>query len=86
MKARMSQDDNIWHYSLEPEEVLHFAFPTDSESYNELVGVFPLPGNRTGITWVQRRQMGSQDHVGRWLAKQALTSSERLQRRVVPGI
>ncbi|EDL39807.1 mCG128811, partial [Mus musculus] len=35
-RAHLKQEDNIWRYSLESEEVLHFAFPTDSESYNEL--------------------------------------------------
>lgn len=44
----MSQDDNLWRYSLQQEEVLHFAFPTDLQSYNELVGVFPLSGKQTG--------------------------------------
>lgn len=44
----MSQDDNLWRYSLQSEEVLHFAFPTDLQSYNELVGVFPLLGGAAG--------------------------------------
>lgn len=44
----MSQDDNLWRYSLQPEEVLHFAFPTDMQSYNELVGVFPPWGEAVG--------------------------------------
>ncbi|XP_032771369.1 cilia- and flagella-associated protein 221 [Rattus rattus] len=46
LKIRASQDDNLWPYSLQPEEVLHFAFPTDSQSYNELaldgLGLVPI--------------------------------------------
>ncbi|XP_028627355.1 cilia- and flagella-associated protein 221 [Grammomys surdaster] len=46
LRARMSQDENLWRYSLQPEEVLHFAFPTDLQSYNELVldglGLVPI--------------------------------------------
>ncbi|CAH7193168.1 Cfap221 [Phodopus roborovskii] len=36
MLARMSQDEYPWRFSLQPEDVLPFAFPSDSQSYNEL--------------------------------------------------
>ena len=49
----MSQDEYPWRYSLRPEDVLSFAFPSDSQSYNELVGVFPLWGSRQDhVVWV----------------------------------
>ncbi|KAM7335813.1 hypothetical protein ACRRTK_004306 [Alexandromys fortis] len=37
LRALMSQDEYPWRYSLHPEDVLPFAFPSDSQSYNELV-------------------------------------------------
>ncbi|GAB1285349.1 Cilia- and flagella-associated protein 221 [Apodemus speciosus] len=53
LRARMSQDDNLWRYSLQPEEVLHFAFPTDSQSYNELaldgLGLVPIKASEIQI-------------------------------------
>ncbi|XP_040594540.1 cilia- and flagella-associated protein 221 isoform X2 [Mesocricetus auratus] len=36
LRARVSQDEYPWRYSLQPEEVLPFVFPSDSQSYNEL--------------------------------------------------
>ncbi|XP_021022400.1 cilia- and flagella-associated protein 221 [Mus caroli] len=53
LRAHLHQEDNIWRYSLESEEVLHFAFPTDSESYNELaldgLGLVPIKSSEIQI-------------------------------------
>ncbi|XP_038205577.1 cilia- and flagella-associated protein 221 isoform X1 [Arvicola amphibius] len=45
LRALMSQDEYPWRYSLHPEDVLSFAFPSDSQSYNELAidSLGPVP-------------------------------------------
>ncbi|KAK7811957.1 hypothetical protein U0070_007010 [Myodes glareolus] len=45
LRALMSQDEYPWRYSLRPEDVLSFAFPSDSQSYNELAidSLGPVP-------------------------------------------
>ncbi|XP_055460634.1 cilia- and flagella-associated protein 221 [Psammomys obesus] len=46
LQILMSQDDYPWHYSVRPEDVLPFAFPIDSQSYNEMtldgLGLIPV--------------------------------------------
>ncbi|XP_051004150.1 cilia- and flagella-associated protein 221 [Acomys russatus] len=46
IQTGMSQDDYPWHYKLQPQEVLHFIFPTDCQSYNKLaldaLGLVPI--------------------------------------------
>ncbi|XP_031236497.1 cilia- and flagella-associated protein 221 [Mastomys coucha] len=53
LRARLSQDENLWRYSLQAEEVLHFAFPTESQSYNELaldgLGLVPIKSSEVQI-------------------------------------
>ncbi|XP_049980406.1 cilia- and flagella-associated protein 221 isoform X4 [Alexandromys fortis] len=53
LRALMSQDEYPWRYSLHPEDVLPFAFPSDSQSYNELaidsLGPVPIKNSEVQI-------------------------------------